>query len=117
MAKEASIVDLFAGPGGLGEGFSSFRARGKSPFRISVSIEKEASAHKTLQLRSFFRQFSGTVPSEYYQYLKGQISRSELFEAFPGEAAIAVEETLGGPRALGDAEDDRYIYKLSLIHI
>jgi len=44
------IVDLFAGPGGLGEGFS---ASGK--FRITVSAEMETSAHATLRLRAFYR--------------------------------------------------------------
>ncbi|CQH44181.1 TPA: DNA (cytosine-5-)-methyltransferase [Yersinia enterocolitica] len=44
------IVDLFAGPGGLGEGFSSHEA-----FRIVVSAEMESSAHATLRLRAFYR--------------------------------------------------------------
>lgn len=44
------IVDLFAGPGGLGEGFSSHPA-----FRIAVSAEMEFSAHATLRLRAFYR--------------------------------------------------------------
>ena len=47
------VIDLFAGPGGLGEGFASLE-RGQA-FRIAVSAEMEASAHKTLTLRSFFR--------------------------------------------------------------
>lgn len=44
------IVDLFAGPGGLGEGFSSLAA-----FRIAISAEMEHSAHATLRLRAFYR--------------------------------------------------------------
>lgn len=44
------IVDLFAGPGGLGEGFSSH-----SSFQIAVSAEMESSAHATLRLRAFYR--------------------------------------------------------------
>jgi DNA (cytosine-5)-methyltransferase 1 len=42
------IVDLFAGPGGLGEGFASLEAGGQHPFHIGISIEKETSAHRTL---------------------------------------------------------------------
>lgn len=47
------IIDLFAGPGGMGEGFSSLP---HDRFRISVSIEKDAQAHETLRLRSAFRE-------------------------------------------------------------
>jgi len=46
------IVDLFAGPGGLGEGFSSLD--NGSAFKILISAEKETSAHQTLTLRAFF---------------------------------------------------------------
>lgn len=62
-------------------------------FRICLSIEKEPEAHKTLELRSFFRQFSAkTVPAEYYMHLRGEISRTELFKAHPHEAELASQE-------------------------
>jgi DNA (cytosine-5)-methyltransferase 1 len=67
------IIDIFAGPGGLGEGFSQLKDKeGKRFFDIKLSIEKEVNAHKTLELRSFFRQFSPDrdVPKEYYDLLK-----------------------------------------------
>ena len=51
------VVDLFAGPGGLAEGFSAFRANGSAPFDVRLSVEKEASAFATLRLGSFFRHF------------------------------------------------------------
>lgn len=47
------VIDLFAGPGGLGEGFASLK--GGKAFEIVVSAEMEESAHKTLTLRSYFR--------------------------------------------------------------
>ena len=47
------VIDLFAGPGGLGEGFSRLDEGRK--FKIAVSAEMEPSAHKTLTLRSFYR--------------------------------------------------------------
>jgi DNA (cytosine-5)-methyltransferase 1 len=70
--KAIPIIDLFAGPGGLGEGFSAFRARdGKQPFRVALSIEKDPYAHSTLTLRSFLRQFEpGNAPAAYYDYLR-----------------------------------------------
>lgn len=97
------IIDLFAGPGGLGEGFSAYEdENGKRPFSIAVSVEKEASAHKTLQLRAFFRKFpKGEAPEEYYRYVRGDISRDELFSIYPKQAKEAIEETLEVPRTLG----------------
>ena len=39
------VIDLFAGPGGLGEGFSSVEDRpGSARFRIALSVEKDPSA-------------------------------------------------------------------------
>src|SRR5690606_13900626 len=52
VAQTFGIVDLFAGPGGLGEGFASYREASRSPFHIGVLVEKEASAHRTLSLRA-----------------------------------------------------------------
>jgi len=53
------IIDLFAGPGGLGEGFSAFSPpRGRPGFRIRLSIEKDPAAFETLRLRSF----TGSLP-------------------------------------------------------
>ena len=67
------IIDLFAGPGGLSEGFMSLKNdQGKSVFDIKLSIEKDINAHKTLSLRSFYRQFvknGETVPEDYYNVL------------------------------------------------
>ena len=47
------VIHLFAGPGGLGEGFS--RSAG-GEFRITISIEKDAMAHETLRLRAAHRE-------------------------------------------------------------
>jgi DNA (cytosine-5)-methyltransferase 1 len=88
------VIDLFAGPGGLGEGFSrleSGRDR-RRPFRIALSIEKDKGAHRTLWLRCFFRQFATcgrSVPDAYYSFLRGEHSLSELFNRFPVEARRA----------------------------
>jgi len=88
------VIDLFAGPGGLGEGFSSLgRPEGKPRFGIGLSIEKDPVAHQTLELRAFFRRFaSGDAPDAYYQHLRGEISRKELFESYPVDAGKARAE-------------------------
>lgn len=91
--KPISVIDLFAGPGGLGEGFSSSQDEGRRQFRSVLSIEKNASAHRTLQLRAFFRMFpSGQAPDEYYQLAQGKISLQELYAAYPDQAMQAAEE-------------------------
>lgn len=67
------IVDLFAGPGGLGEGFSSID-NGKA-FKIIVSAEMETSAHETLRLRSFYRILSRKGEkylASYYRFCNGE---------------------------------------------
>lgn len=76
------IIDLFAGPGGLGEGFSAFRdCSGSRPFRIALSIEKDDTAHATLTLRSFFRQFENAdVASDYYDFITSPTRHREGFE-------------------------------------
>jgi DNA (cytosine-5)-methyltransferase 1 len=86
------VIDLFAGPGGLGEGFIRFNEDGQRgrPFRIVLSIEKDYFAHRTLQLRSFFHQFPrDRVPFDYYEYLRGHLGRDELFKRYPGPAEKA----------------------------
>jgi len=35
------VIDLFAGPGGLAEGFSAFHDAGGNVFRICLSVEKD----------------------------------------------------------------------------
>jgi hypothetical protein len=87
------VIDLFAGPGGLAEGFSAFDDEGGKVFRVGLSMEKDPYAHSTLELRSFFRQFPlEQVPEEYYSYLRKEISREELFSAWPEEAGRAKQE-------------------------
>lgn len=85
------VIDLFAGPGGLGEGFAAFSPqRDSTRFRIALSIEMEEWAHKTLELRNFYHQFDRKkVPAEYYAHLRGEITRAVLFDAHPAVAAVA----------------------------
>lgn len=91
------VIDLFAGPGGLGEGFSSIRdEKGEKVFKISLSIEKDIIAHKTLEQRSFFRQFpDGEVPEDYYKFLRQDgITRDDLFDRYKNAAEHAKKRIL-----------------------
>lgn len=97
MSSTIPIIDVFAGPGGLGEGFSALRVKGMPAFRVALSVEMDRFAHRTLLLRSFFRQFDdGHVPQAYYNYLRGQCdsvrSLEALLEAFPREGQRARDE-------------------------
>ena len=69
MAKY-SVIDIFAGAGGLAEGLSKVAGPdGDRVFQIALSIEKNSAAHSTLQLRSFLRQFGESYPNAYYKFL------------------------------------------------
>ena len=68
------VIDLFAGPGGLGEGFSSYTNSSSYPFQIALSIEKDPAAHKTLKTRALYRQFINNIPEEYYKFLRSDKS-------------------------------------------
>ncbi|MFT3722914.1 MAG: DNA cytosine methyltransferase [Hyphomonadaceae bacterium] len=95
MPREFQVVDLFAGPGGLAEGFSAYkRPDGSRPFRIALSVEKEASAHDTLRLRAFLRQFDDGFPPEYYQALNAGKPLPLWSELYPEEWQAAENEAL-----------------------
>lgn len=69
LNKPIQVVDLFAGPGGLGEGFTSSGEGNR--FEIVVSAEKDPKAWQTLRLRAFYRLLKKRRPDllfEYYNY-------------------------------------------------
>lgn len=79
------VVDIFAGPGGLGEGFASVRdAQGRARFESAIAIERDEHAHATLKLRHFFRHFGQDgPPEEYYEFLDGKIELIDLYRRHP----------------------------------
>lgn len=106
MEELIPVVDLFAGPGGLGEGFSSYETpacgRVRAPFRIALSVEKEAFAHRTLRLRSFFRllKLHGQQLDQYYAYVSGTAKEpcttdTRKFWEQAGEEALQLEIGVG----------------------
>lgn len=117
MSKTINVIDLFAGPGGLGEGFSAFSSRGNFPFQIRLSVECEASAHKTLRLRSFVRKFRGRkIPQAYYDYLQDPAGDlTPLREQYPDEWNEADQETMSGPKELGTGDDVEIFRRLEQI--
>lgn len=102
MTKPIQIVDLFAGPGGLGEGFNSVRSpNGKRRFKTLVSVEKEPSAHRTLTLRAFYRilQDSDKGIGAYFEYLQGgehPSDREDISDLWQEAEQEALQLELGG---------------------
>lgn len=92
MPSQIPIIDLFAGPGGLGEGFASLRnSRGEPVFRLRLSVEKDEHAHRTLRLRALCREFGDDVPDEYFLILSDPDRTwgkklADLEEGFPEQA-------------------------------
>lgn len=116
--KSIPVIDLFAGPGGLAEGFSSVLNKNKRVFDIKLSIEMEENAHKTLELRSFCRQFDpGNLPDEYYAVIeeadlqKREEKKKALFEKYFEESEHAKNEAwhaeLGGDHFPPELVDER----------
>ena len=99
------VVDLFAGPGGLAEGFAACQSpNGRRRYRIALSIEKDPVAHRTLLLRAFLRKFANGLPSEYYDFLNGVVREDpDWAKLYPRQWAAACDETrcleLGTPEA------------------
>ncbi len=94
MRKAFKVIDLFAGPGGLAEGFASVQVGDQWPFEIALSVEKEATAHATLQLRSFIRQFGKAVPQAYLDALDGTAAMPDWSKRFPEEWRAATDHVL-----------------------
>jgi DNA (cytosine-5)-methyltransferase 1 len=88
QAVPVPVIDLFAGPGGLGEGFASLRSHKRQAFfEIGLSIEKDPVAHRTLTLRAVFRRLCGTNNvKHYYSYIRGEIDET-TFRKIPAVAS------------------------------
>lgn len=114
MPDSIPVIDLFAGPGGLGEGFASLDDPDKdqNPFRLAISIEREESAHRTLTLRALFRQFGqGDVPDSYYDFLRGDLGNSPEDELYRlPELAEPLEQAKNEARQFTLGEQHRTVY-------
>ena len=76
--SKLNFIDLFAGAGGLSEGFI------QAGFNPIAHVEMNEFATQTLVTRSgyYYLKANGRI-SEYYDYLKGNISRQEFLEKIP----------------------------------
>lgn len=116
LRKQIQIVDLFAGPGGLGEGFSS-SGEGKN-FEIVVSAEKDPKAWQTLRLRAFYRLLKKHEPdllSEYHAFCNNPAvdtfspssdAAKKLWEEAAKEAKCITLGSEEGNKTLDEALDE-----------
>jgi len=87
-------VDLFAGCGGISEGFR------QAGFDSVAQVEMHGSACETLRTRQMFYELKKQHKiSLYNQYLEGKISREQILSDYPGIRTTVenrvIQETLG----------------------
>ena len=80
-----TFIDLFAGAGGLSEGFVS------SGYRSVAHVEMDMDACNTLKTRECYHYLKSVGLIQYYfDYLRKTISREELYKLVPGEILDSV---------------------------
>ncbi len=80
MSKTLTFIDLFAGAGGLSEGFI------RAGFQPIAHVEMDSAACNTLKTRAAYHHLKSNNKYDIYvSYLKGEISRKELYENIPKE--------------------------------
>jgi DNA (cytosine-5)-methyltransferase 1 len=80
-----NYIDLFAGAGGLSEGFI------REGFNPIAHVEMNKEAADTLKTRLAFHYLNeNNKVSKYYSYLKGEITRAELWKSIPQEIISSV---------------------------
>ena len=87
MAKtsELTFIDLFAGAGGLSEGFI------REGFTPIAHVEMDKDACDTLKTRSCYHYLRTRKQLDiYFSYLKGEISREVLYSSVPDEVIDSV---------------------------
>ncbi|MFC5282928.1 DNA cytosine methyltransferase [Pedobacter alpinus] len=85
MANKLNYIDLFAGAGGLSEGF---KRAGLNPI---AHVEIDKAAAYTLKTRTaYYYLKENNLYDKYVEYLKGEINRKELYELIPTELLDSV---------------------------
>lgn len=105
--KTIPVIDVFAGPGGLNEGFSRLGEDQRDPVFTTVgSFEMESSAIATLRLRGAYRELlrsEAPVPDAYYDFIRGSTTVERLLEdgrvrrAFKSASEHVHQVELGAP--------------------
>jgi DNA (cytosine-5)-methyltransferase 1 len=85
MPDKVTYIDLFAGAGGMSEGFL------RAGFEPVVHVEYDEAACYTLKTRTafYFLKERGNLDI-YHKYLKGEITREELYSFIPRDTLNSV---------------------------
>jgi DNA (cytosine-5)-methyltransferase 1 len=83
--KTLNYIDLFAGAGGLSEGFKN------QSFNSVAHVEMDLAACKTLTTRAAYHYLKEKkLSTEYISYLKGEINRIDLYHSVPDEIKSSI---------------------------
>lgn len=77
-----NYIDLFAGAGGLSEGFT------RAGFKPIVHVEMDEAACCTLKTRAAYHHFKDKII--YNDYLEGNIKREDLYRDLPDEVSNSI---------------------------
>lgn len=85
MNNKRTYIDLFAGAGGLSEGFV------RNGFEPIAHVEIDTAACNTLKTRTAYHYLKSINDYDtYVKYLKGEISRAELYSFIPGNLLSSI---------------------------
>ena len=83
--RNYNIIDLFAGAGGLSEGFV------QAGFNPIAHVEMDKDACDTLRTRACYHYLVANGQKDvYYSYLRGEISRETLYKSVPSKVVDSV---------------------------
>ena len=90
LMKKMNFIDLFAGAGGLSEGFV------KAGFEPIAHVEMDAHACKTLETRNYYYSLKKANKLQvYYDYLLGNISHKDLSESVLSRLDNVINASIG----------------------
>jgi DNA (cytosine-5)-methyltransferase 1 len=112
-------IDLFAGCGGLSEGFS------QAGFKVIARVEMDRWACETLKTRClYYKLKEKRCLCLHYKYLKGKITKDEIYSRFPDikkEIDLEIIQAEFGKDNFGEilnrVEDVKKHYKLPKFHV
>ena len=90
LMKKITFIDLFAGAGGLSEGFV------KAGFEPIAHVEMDAHACRTLETRNYYYALKSAKKLQVYcDYLLGNISHEDLSESVPNKLDNVINASIG----------------------